>query len=154
MEKEILGLFDCFGFLFVVIIVINAVVYRVRGMKYIKRDPSLRAGYNKIAAGFAIGGSIPFLFLAFAMLEGGAFQTIFSIFSFKDLSFLEMGFWGSVFLMDILLIYWVFFRNGAESFARHPGFINIDMSEESRKKIIKFIAVMAPVSQIAALMFF
>ena len=100
-----------------------ALTWRLKGRKHIARDPSLRAGYNRMALGLFLWGTLPFLLLGLAIeidrlinepqghelfmesISGPLFDIV-------------------LFLLTLLWLYWIFARDGAAKLARHPGLID------------------------------
>lgn len=94
-------------------VIIRAVVWRRRGRPHIARDPMLRAGYNRMALGFALWTIIPFLLTWMATLPALADLPLSSVLTTILWGFV-IGKW----------VYWTFFQDGAAKLARHPGLID------------------------------
>lgn len=122
METIFVTVSDNFWILMLLVIPINAVIYRLRGRKLIGQNPELRDGYNKIASYFGVVGTIPFIFMSYELHTNG-FGGMNFFLKWDGASVAMIGGSISLVLIEAALFYWIFFRNGAAILVRHPGFI-------------------------------
>jgi hypothetical protein len=98
-----------------------------RARNRIAKNPDLKEGYNRLFKGFFISMSIPWLVMGIGIILGG-------VSSFVDFSQPKggnpfvLGFWLTVFLLLMLGVWWVYFREGAEFLAKHPGGLGAEIT--------------------------
>ena len=111
-----------FKWLWVVFIVFTlgyAGVAWVASRRHIRKDPELAAGYRTIIRGIVAWGNLPWFIMGIGLTVGGV-PTMFHFFRPRDGNLFVLTFLGSVILLWLLILYWVFLRDGAELLARHP----------------------------------
>ena len=126
--------------IFIIAMGINAAIFRHSSKQHIKENPELAAGYSTIIRGFLFWGNIPWIVMGIGCTFGNI-QSIFSFFKPSDGNPYVQAFFGSVFLIWILGTYWVFFRDGAEMLASHPGILRINVSNPLFIKIYWLVSV-------------
>lgn len=129
---------------FIITMFINTIIIRNRSKQYIAINPELKDGYDKLFKYFLIFGNIPWIIMGIGDLTGLTKNT-FDFFNPKLLNPVVLIFHGSIFILWILGSYWIFFNNGDEFLAKHPGFFNFgepSKSDNINKNKIKFIWVL------------
>ncbi|NVJ61537.1 MAG: hypothetical protein HWE27_14170 [Gammaproteobacteria bacterium] len=109
---------------FILATIINALIAKLRAKDMIKNDPSLESGYNKLFWGMIIYTNIPWIIMGVGNLTGYT-NYIFEYFHPRTLNLAVLAFHGSILILWLLSIYWVYFNHGAEMIERHPGFFRI-----------------------------
>lgn len=100
----------------------NAAIWRWRGRDYIRSKPELRTGYNRMSLGLAIWGSLPFAVLGLGFATDNIRSIGEALYVASSNSFV-IAWFASVVLLDGLLIYWTFWKDGAAKLVSHPGLI-------------------------------
>ncbi len=118
--KLVFIILDNGGIIFPLIMPIMAVLYRLMGQKHIHKNPKLKGQYNRLALWFGGVGSIPFIFFAYDV-EASAMGVIYNLMEPDFVNFAVIGTWASSIMLDLLFIYWIFFKKGAELLYLHPG---------------------------------
>lgn len=101
----------------------NAVVWWWRGRAAMSREPKLESGYKRLIRGWLFWGNLPWLWIGLAELGGydGVFQD--SLFHPQLDDPVVVGWFALVILEWVLLLWWLFAREGAEQLVRHPGLL-------------------------------
>ena len=110
-----------FWMLGIVIMSVNALVFKIRSRKYIQENPELEEGYSTLTRGFLIWGNLPWLVMGIGVTFGDI-DSIYYYFGPQDGNPYVQAFFASVFLIWLLGTYWLLFRDGAEMLIKHPGF--------------------------------
>ena len=118
----------------------TAIIWRIRGQKYISENPGLKEGYQSLTRGLIIWGNIPWLVMGAGVVFGGV-PTFFQYLRPQDLDPFVLAFWGSVTLIQILALQWIFFRDGAEMLTQHPGLLDFGESTPSSVKTYCALAI-------------
>ena len=100
---------------------VNAIVFKVRSKKYIRENPELEEGYSALIRGFLVWGNIPWLVMGLGMTIGNIPST-YHYFRPQDGNPYVQAFFGSILLIWLMGTYWLFFKNGAETLIKYPGF--------------------------------
>lgn len=117
-------LFDYGWLILPLIMPLLAVFYLMVGQKYIRQNPDLKAGYNRIFFWYGGVASIPFIFMAYEIMV----SNLGMIYNLLEPDFINpsvMGTWISSIILDVLFFYWIFFKNGAKMLYSHPGILKI-----------------------------
>jgi hypothetical protein len=107
--------------LFLVVNAANGAIWWVRGRPYRERDPSLTEGYRSLIRGWILLGSVPWLIFGAGLELGGL--TPWSYFHPESSNPYVTAWFGSIVLLWLAGVYWVFARGGAEQLSRHPGLL-------------------------------
>ena len=99
---------------------INWLIFRKRAQKYIKENPQLEEGYAALFRGYIVWMNIPWVVMGLGCTVGGV-PTVWHYFRPRDGNPLVLAWFGSVFFLWVLGTFWLFFRDGAEKLAQHPG---------------------------------
>lgn len=132
-----------FWIAFILVNIINHFIGKQRIKKYIDQNPNLQAGYDRIFNTKLIFGNIPWLIMGIADFSGYT-QSIFDFFRPKDMNPFVLVFHAYVITLLLLMAGWVYFKQGAEFLAQHPGIITVNKtgksSEPGAKEIKLFLA--------------
>jgi hypothetical protein len=117
-------LFNYFWLLALLLNMINVGLFRVRANKIIRQNPEMAAGYQRVLLGYLIIGSLPWLMMGLGLLSG----QVTNIFAYVN----PHGGNGYVLLYHALLLFllllgfiWIFFRHGAEFWAKYMAPLNL-----------------------------
>ncbi|HOO56920.1 MAG TPA: hypothetical protein PLN69_08860 [bacterium] len=113
---------------------VNAVVVKQRLTKYITENPEREQGYSDLIKGFLIYGNIPWIVMGIGVVAGKV-DSLFCFFRPQDGNPYVIAFIASLILVWILGTIWLFFRDGANMIIKHPGFLNIDISNPTFIKL-------------------
>lgn len=131
-------IFNNFWIAFIIVTVANAFIFRFRSAKYIQVNPDLAPGYQLLFRGFLIYGNIPWVIMGIGNLTG-ATKSFLSYLHPSGLNPMVLAFHGSIIVLWVLSVRWIYFRRGAEMLASHPGFFNRGLlGEDSTAKQIKW----------------
>ncbi len=109
---------------------INFIIFRKRAEKYIREDPQLAEGYATLFRGYLFWTNIPWIVMGIGCTIGGV-PSIWHYFRPRDGNPYVLAWFGSVFFLWIMGTFWLFFRDGAETLARHPGLIQFHLGFKS-----------------------
>ena len=120
-----------------------AIFWRLEANDRIVSDPSLKKPLNRLYSGFAFWTSLPFLLMGLGILTGNVESVFHYLVLGTDKSFVIAS---QVFLfaLDVLFIYWVFFRDGDQLIALHTELV------QDRPKLrvaVKGLAIAIPIVQ-------
>ena len=112
--------------LFIAITCLNAIILKTRSKKYIERNSSLEEGYNKLFWGYLFYMNLPWVALGIGMVFG-KFNSVFDIlFGIRGGNPFALLFLGTVIVLWVLTVRWIYFRGGAEFLVEHPGVFTTD----------------------------
>ncbi len=114
--------FDNFWLAFIVVTVLNAYIFKYRSRKYVAENPELESGYKKIFKAVLIYGNVPWIIMGIGNLTELT-NSMLDFFRPRTLNPTVLVFHISIICLWILMARWVFFQNGAEFLAKHPGLI-------------------------------
>ena len=120
---------DRIWIVFVIVVWVNAGVWRWNGRKSIKKNEALREGYKSLCIGFGLWGSIPFLMMGLT-LETGLVHSMFDLIG-GQVGIGSILIWLSIAFVDAMWIYWTFFKDGAKQVAAHPGLIDYEIAAKA-----------------------
>lgn len=106
--------------MFIVVTIANGLVLKYRSKKYIDQNPELKEGYDKCFKGWMFYGNIPWIIMMIGNLSGITNNT-FEYFNPKAMNPMVLIFHLSIVALWVLSIRWIYFKNGAEFLAAHPG---------------------------------
>jgi hypothetical protein len=101
---------------------INWVMFRKRAQKYIKEKPELKEGYEALFRGYLLWMNIPWMVMGLGCTVGEV-PSAWHYFRPRDGNLYVLAWFASVFFLWVFGTFWLFFRGGAETLARHPGAI-------------------------------
>jgi hypothetical protein len=108
---------------FIVFTCLNAAVWWRRGQRQIAEDPRLAEGYGRLVRGLIVFGNIPWLVMGAGIMSGRVSGM--DDFMRPPANPFVLAFDLTVVGLWIALARWVFWRNGAEELAEHPGLMNL-----------------------------
>ena len=118
----------------IIVTCINAVFYKHRSREYIKENPDLAEGYAKLIKGYLVWMNIPWIVMGIGCTVGGV-PSVWHFFNPQDGNPYVLAWFGSVFLLWILSVYWIFFKGGAETLVKYPGAIQMHSPMSKGKDI-------------------
>ncbi len=117
-------IFKHFWLLLIVATFINSFIIKFNSKKYILKNSDLEEGYSKLFKGMLFYLNIPWLIMGIGMLFGMT-KNSFDFFNPKAMNPIVLTFHGSIIVLWVLSIWWIYFNKGAEFLANHPGAIQI-----------------------------
>ena len=125
-------LFERFWILLIFATLVNAGVWWIRGRSNRADDPSLTPGYKRLITGLLFWGNVPWVVVGLGVEFGG--NQIDDYFHFSSENSYVVSFLVTIVILWALSLYWLLFRNGAETLAKHPGLLSPkDLSARSIK---------------------
>ena len=125
----------------IVITGINWLLFKKRARKHIAADNELAEGYAALFKGYLVWMNLPWIVMGVGTTVGGV-PSVWHFFRPQDGNPYVLAWFGSVFFLWIAGTFWLFFRNGAETLARHPGAIEFSMGYK-RKDITNPLLIKA-----------
>jgi hypothetical protein len=112
-----------FWLLAIVLTILNVPSIKAKINPYIKQDPLLDGGYNRLITGFVLGLIIPWLVMGIGMIFG-KFDTIFDImFGQHPWNAFSAFYFGMIIAEAILFLVWIWFGDGVGFLLKHPGIL-------------------------------
>ena len=109
-----------FWLIMIAVTAINLVMFRKRAQKYIEEKPELKDGYETLFRGYLFWMNIPWVVMGIGCTLGGV-PSVWHFFEPRDGNPYVLAWFASVFFLCAFGTFWLFFRGGAETLARHPG---------------------------------
>lgn len=103
---------------------INWLMFKRRAQKHIMENRQLEAGYATLLKGYLLWMNIPWIVMGLGCTVGGV-PSAWHYLRPRDGNPYVLAWFGSVFLLWIAGTFWLFFRGGAETLARHPGAVEL-----------------------------
>lgn len=133
--------FENIWLFFIIVTSITGINFKMKSKKYIKKNPELKSGYNKMFIGWMVFGNIPWTIVGIGSISN--YTKSFDYFNPKNLNPLVLIFYISIIIIWALSVYWIYFKNGAEFIEKHPGLFvkrgfgdNLDKITAKQIKII------------------
>lgn len=123
-----------FWLIALVMVFLNAAIMYARTSKRRRQDPELTEGYKKLAIGFIVIGSTPWVIMGWGITSGNL-HIVRPFFHPQDGGPFAQAFFASLVIEWIYLAYWVYLGGGAEMMVKHPGFFNIPTSSVRAVKL-------------------
>jgi hypothetical protein len=144
-----------FGWIFLIIMtIINGFVLKYRSKKYIDQNPELADGYDKLFKGWLLYGNIPWLVMAIGDLTKIT-NGIWEYFNPKLMNPMVLLFHASIIIIWIIGSNWIYFKNGADFLAKHPGLFKFEgpgfSNDITSSKAIKIIWTLGLIGGIAGM---
>lgn len=140
-----------FWALCIVMTVLNAVIFRFRAQKHIKKHPELAEGYYALIKGFVLWGNIPWIVMGVGTVFGGV-PTVFHYFRPNDGNPFVLAFFISVIALWLLGTYWLLYRGGAQSIVDHPGMFNFTPKSTREVKLFWFLCLSGGIMGVAMIL--
>lgn len=96
--------------------VLNGIIFKRRSRQCVEEDPQLAARCRSFVRGWLIWMNLPWLVMGIGSTVGGI-PTIFHYGRPRDGNPYVLAVWISIFVMQIVSFYWIFFCKGAETMA-------------------------------------
>ena len=97
---------------------VNVVMLKRRPKPDIEDDPEASEDYSRLIRGYLFWMNLPWIVMGIGCTIGGV-PTVFHYFRPRDGNPFVLAWWGSVLILYILSIYWMFFCKGAEKLAKY-----------------------------------
>src|SRR5687767_7109111 len=108
-------------------------LFKMKANPYIKEDPSLEDGYNKLIIGIILSTILPWVVIGIGMIFG-KYDTFFDImFGLRDWTPFSILFFGAIIAEAVLYFIWVWFRGGSEFLIKYHGILNMPRSSAQIK---------------------
>jgi len=132
-----------FWIAFIVVTFINYVVLKIRVKPLIEKDASLEEGYNKILNSIVTWGNLPWVIMGYGIVTNHV-SSISDYMKPQEMNPYVLLFVASIFLIYILLLRWIFFKEGAEMLLKHKGIFNKGVygRDSMSVKTIKFYSLL------------
>lgn len=111
-------IFEHIWVILIAITVISAFMLKWESKPYIAEDPELKDGYRKFFNAMLIYPNIPLLIMGTGDISGIPGTDFFSFSTTQPLVLLFHASWVTIMA---LATRWIYFKNGADFLARHPG---------------------------------
>ncbi len=139
---------------FLIVPFINYFYFKDKFNDYIIEKPERERGYNLIRKSILIYGLIPWIIVAIGCLSGQT-ESVFDYFQPAKLNPFVLLFHFSVIIIWIMLIRFIFFKDGAQFLEDHPGIIHFKAggyrNDRLSKKNIKLFFLLSIAGGIAAM---
>lgn len=126
---------------FIAVTFVNGFALKHRAKKYIAEKPELKSGYEQYVKAWIFYGNIPWGIMAIGNLSGLT-NSAFEYLTPGTMNPVVLVFHASIIALWILSIRWIYFKNGAEFIARHPGIFrktSFSGNTNATAKQIKFL---------------
>jgi len=120
METLLLILIKHFWVMFVVMTLIWAWWGWGSVQSRIRKQPELVEGYRRLFKGFAFWANVPWIIMGGLILSGKV-NSVFDFLTPISENPYNLYWFASLFALLLLLLYWIFFMQGAETLERYPG---------------------------------
>ena len=129
----------------ILVTLLNYGILSSRAQTMVQGDPVRQAGYAHLLKVYYFSSLLPFIVMGIGIVFGGV-PTMFHFFRPQDGNPFVLAFFATSFMLWILGVYWVYFRGGAQTLARHPGVI----TKSENPLLIKLMVLFGLVAGIAA----
>lgn len=136
---------------FILIQCVNGAVWGYKAQPRIAENPRTGPGYRRLIRSWFIYGNVPWVVMGAGIIFGGI-PSVFHYFNPRNGAYV-IAFWLSVTVLWVALIYWIFFRGGAEDLIEHPGLLNIPVQKPWIVKLFVLAAIAGGVVAMIAMIF-
>jgi hypothetical protein len=140
--------------LFILVNFFNAYLLRKKAAAFIEESPEKENGYKIIFKNFLIYGSIPWIIIGIGNTFGLT-ESVFDYFQPSKMNPMVLLFHFSIIVIWILLIRFIFFKNGAKFLENHPGIIRVNsfgnINDNPSENTIKLITIVGIIGGIIAI---
>lgn len=140
--------------LFILVNFFNAYLLRKKAAEFIEESPEKENGYKIIFKNFLIYGSIPWIIIGIGNTFGLT-ESVFDYFQPSKMNPMVLLFHFSIIAIWILLIRFIFFKNGAKFLENHPGIIRVNsfgnVNDNPSENTIKLITIVGIIGGIIAM---
>lgn len=123
-----------FWIAFILVMLLNGLIFKIRSIKNIKENPELEEGYIKILKNLLIYGNIPWVIMGIGNITKLT-NSIFEYFNPSSLNPIVLLFHASIIYIWIVSILWIYKRNGAQFLEDHPGLFNSSVFGTTSKSL-------------------
>ena len=134
-------IFDYAWVLLILITVLNAFILKTRSKKFMKDNPELEEGYDRLFKGYLIYMNIPWVIMGVGMLLGGVPSTFSYLTPARISNPFIIVFHATIVILWILSIWWLYFKDGAEFLVKYKGVFNRDFQSPMVIKVFFGIAL-------------
>ena len=106
-----------------------------RARNRIAENPELQEGYNQLFKGFFLSMSLPWLVMGIGIVLGGV-PSYMEFFQPRNGNSFVLAFWLVILLLAAVGFWWVYFQEGAEFLAKHPGALGARITSPLLVKIL------------------
>jgi hypothetical protein len=141
---------------FLAVAIINCFFFKAEAQKLINRNPDLKAGYNKIFLAYSLFHIIPWIIMAIGDMNGMT-KDVWEYLHPGSRNPIVLAFHCTILGMWLITTFWIFFFNGADFLARHPGILRLSsrggsvIKELNTTSSIKIFFLCATLTGIAVL---
>lgn len=114
---------------------VNAYLLRSRAAAEIARNPELKEGYDQLFKWYLIYLNLPWLVMGIGILIGGT-HSVFDYFDPRAGNPYVIAFHITIIILWALIIFWIYFADGAEFLVRYTGVMNIDIKSTIVLKLL------------------
>jgi hypothetical protein len=137
----------------IIITGINWLMFRKRAQKHIEKNPQLEEGYAALFRGYLFWMNLPWVIMGIGCNVGGI-PSVWQYFRPRDGNSYVLAWFGSVFFIWVLGTFWLLFKDGAETLARHPGAMEfrygLNRKDITNPRLIKVLWLLALAGGIVA----
>jgi hypothetical protein len=139
-------------FLPIVFNLANVFLLKQRSKKYILENPELEKDYDYYIKKFLIFGNIPWIIIGIGILTGMV-DNISEYFRPREMNPIVLVFYASFIVIYIVLIRWIYFKNGAEFIEKNPDFARKTNFGGKKKVTAKQVKMFFPLILLAGIIF-
>lgn len=136
---------------FVLVTFVNGRTWRSRVESLIEEQPALGPGYQRLYRGYLFWLNLPWIVMGTGILSAQV-TSVFDFLRPSDGNVFVLWWWGLNAMLLCLGTYWIFFRGGAQTLARHPGVYMVPRWPAAKLRLY-WLAVVAWNLGIATLLF-
>lgn len=123
MENNIISKY--FWIACVAVTILNALIMKFRSRKYIARNPSLAAGYQRLFWGSLFWLNVPCVVMGIGILSGNV-DSVDVYIKPQGMNYFIVAFYAVIVIEWLLCAYWILCRDGANVLYTHPGMLRHD----------------------------
>lgn len=140
--------------LFILVNFLNVYLLRKKTEKFIEESTEKENGYKIIFKNFLIYGSIPWIIIGIGNTFGFT-ESVFDYFQPSKMNPMVLLFHFSIIVIWILLIRFIFLKDGAKFLENHPGIIRVNsfgnVNDHPSENTIKLITIVGIIGGIIAI---
>jgi hypothetical protein len=129
----------------------NGAIWWRRAQVTIRRNPELREGYIKLICGWLLFANVPWVVMGIGILFGGV-PSIFHYFNPRN-GPMVVAWYATIVALWIASVYWLFFRQGAETLIEFPGLLSLPGSNPRTIKLFFLLCLAGGVAGLLAMLF-
>jgi hypothetical protein len=129
-----------FWALAIVVTFVNLASWKRRSKTYTEGKPDLAEGYENLFRSAAVWLNVPWVVMGVG-ISFGHVTSVWNYFRAQDGNPYVLSWFGSVFLLWIASVYWVFFQDGAATLVKYPGLLNYNFSSATQVKLFLILCL-------------